>query len=179
MIEPADDTVEREPDRPAYEMLQVTNLNDFPINDMFDGVPISFPTGVAVEVGFAIAAHCFGYPGEPDDMAVHMARRYGWATREQLVWNKDRKPLFFEKAMNVKIVPILFDLVRRPLNAPMPADDGAPDDRPRPVMEADTTTKVGKRKRQPRRYEAAAKAARKADRHAVGPRGERSRSRAR
>ena len=166
----ADDV--KEPDRPAITMLQVVNNNDFPMNDMFDGVPIEFPTGVAVDITADKASHFFGWPGEDHHRAVHMASRYGWATRDQLAWNKDRKPLYWDKAMNVVITPIYYDLVRRSPNAPIPADDGGPDDsRPVAVMEADTSAKVGRRNKRA----TTGKRLREGDRHRMGKVSARSR----
>src|SRR5260370_36535315 len=69
---------------PTVQMVAVTKRNDFLIRDMFNGVPVNFPQDVAVDVSPEIALHCFGWPGELHDRALHMAKRYGWAGRGYL-----------------------------------------------------------------------------------------------
>lgn len=155
-----------EQEQPAVMMVEVTNHNEFAINDMFNGVPCIFPVGVKVDVSTDIAAHCFGWPGEDMDRATHMARRYGWGGRENLEWIPGtRLPKYHEWAMKVEIKPIYFDLVRRKPNDPIPADDGKPDDDLPPRIEAaEAGTTVGKRKRKP------ATPRRLRDRHEAGER---------
>lgn len=142
-------------DRPTPQVMQleVTNRNDFTINDRFDGVPLSFPPGEKVTITPAMALHCFGYPGESQDMALHMAKRYGWSGRDYLraEGTGDGPAKFQVLAANIAIVPVYFELRRVDPNAPIPADDGsvADDDREPVAHEADTSTKVGKRKRTP------------------------------
>ena len=140
---------------PAIMLLTVTNRNDFSIPDMFNGVPVNFPglkdsdgnavPPTAVDVSPEIATHCFGWPGEDVDRATHMARRYGWGGRENLVWKPGtRQPLYHDWAMKVEIKPVYFDLVRRNPNDPIPADDGKPDDTPLPPrIEVERATSGG------------------------------------
>lgn len=60
------------------ERVRVTNRNTFQISDMYDGVPYEFPPGATVVIPPEAAAHIFGWPGEGNEMAQHMARRFGW-----------------------------------------------------------------------------------------------------
>src|SRR5229473_2508533 len=143
---------EPEADRPspAVMMVEVINHNEFLINDMFNGVPIRFPPEVRVDVTAEQATHCFGYPGELQDRALHMAKRYGWSGRDYLKPEGlgDGPPRYEVLASKIELRPIFYDLVRRNPNDPIPVDLGnEADDRPTPQAEADTGTKVGKRRK--------------------------------
>lgn len=133
---------------PAVMLLEVTNRNDFEINDMFNGIPVFFPKDQRVEVTPEQALHFFNWPGDDQDRAMHMAKRYGWGSRQALEWRPGtRQPLWFEMAMKIEISPVYFDLVRRRPSDPIPADDGSdPDDGP-PKIRAEEAglTKAGKR----------------------------------
>jgi len=152
-------TDEPEHDRltPAIMQLEVINGNDFPIEDFFDGIPIRFPEGETVTISPEVALHCFGYPGEPRDRALHMAKRYGWSGRDYLIAVGDREPKYVQLAAKIIIKPVFFDLVRRDRNDPILADQGEDEDfeLPDPQVPADTTgTKGGKRRRTPARLAA-------------------------
>ncbi len=143
---------EPEADRPspAVMMVEVINHNDFIINDMFNGVPIRFPPETRVDVTAEQATHCFGYPGELQDRALHMAKRYGWSGRDYLKPEGlgDGPPRYQILAEKIELRPIFYDLVRRNPNDPIPLDTGnEEDDQPNPPPEGDPTTKVGRRKR--------------------------------
>jgi len=131
-------------------MLEVVNNNDFTIADMFDGIPIEFPPGVKVDCTPAIAHHLFGYPGDDRDRAMHMARRFGWSTKDYLmpVGPSDDTPRYMKLAGNIVITPIFFQLVRVNPNDPIKLDTGDEDaDRVvTPEIPAETT-KAGRRKR--------------------------------
>ena len=158
-----------EPDVPTPSIMQVevTNHNEFMIEDFFDGVPVRFPKDEIVTVTPDIALHCFGWPGDISDMAVHMAKRYGWSGREYLATNETLgargEPRYYMLARNIEIRPVYYDLVRRNPNDPIPADNGEPDEPlgpPDPMAEA-VTTKVGKR----RKARASSPRGRERDRH--------------
>lgn len=154
---------------PAITQLEVINRNNFAITDMFDGVPISFPPfagdpnaippippGQVITVTTSMAMHFFGFPGDPADMATHMARRYGWAGRDYIRPEglNNALPRYAVLAGNIEIRPVYFDLVRRNQNEPIPADDGSEPDNPREPAggEPDTSAKVGRRKRTPAKF---------------------------
>jgi hypothetical protein len=146
---------------PAIMMVSVINRNTFTINDMFNGIPVVFPPEKSVDVSPEIALHCFGYPGELADRALHMAKRYGWSGKDYLMPEGlgDGEPRYVTLASKIEITPIYYDLVRRNPNDPIPLDTGnEEDDRPAVTEEADTTTRVGKRR----------KAKPRADRHRTG-----------
>jgi hypothetical protein len=112
---------------PAVMRLQVTNRNPFRIDDMFNGVPVSFPTNVTVDVSNEIALHCFGYPGDLEDRAAHCARRFGWAGREYLIPDGsmgDAEPRYVTMTRLIAIEPVYYDLVKRQSNAPILPDTG-------------------------------------------------------
>jgi hypothetical protein len=137
---------------PAIMQLEVINHNDFPIDDFFDGVPVSYPKDVVVTVTPDMALHCFGYPGDKAEMALHMAKRYGWSGRDYLIQQGEREPLYKQLAAKIEIKPVYFDLVRRDRDAPILADNGEDEDtRMEPVGSGDTGTRTGKRKRTPAR----------------------------
>jgi hypothetical protein len=73
------------------ERVRVTNRNTFEIRDMHDGVPYEFPPGQTVTVPPEAAMHIFGWPGEPHEMAAHMARRFGWNRPEHYTMPKDEQ----------------------------------------------------------------------------------------
>ncbi|HEX8838779.1 MAG TPA: hypothetical protein VF748_17685 [Candidatus Acidoferrum sp.] len=148
--------------QPAIILVKVTNNLDRDISDWYNGVPVVFPVGVPVEVNTEIAAHIFGWPGDDDDRARHMANRFGWGTRENLQWMPGtRRPMYFADAMKIVIEPVPLYLTRRKPSDPIPADDGGKDDDPPPpAVEADTGTKVGRRR----------KTAKRRDRHSASER---------
>jgi hypothetical protein len=135
---------------PTVMMVEVINHNDFNISDMFNGIPVGFPKETPVPVSPEIALHCFGYPGELTDRALHMAKRYGWSGREYLKPEGlgGGPPLYEVLASKIEIRPIYYDLVRRNPNDPILLDTGnEEDDRPTVTEEADTITRVGRRKK--------------------------------
>lgn len=73
------------------ERVRVTNRNPFQINDMHDGVPYEFPPDLTVTIPPEAAQHIFGWPAEPQEMAMHMARRFGWNRPEHYTIPKDRQ----------------------------------------------------------------------------------------
>lgn len=112
---------------PGVMRLQVTNKNPFAIHEMFNGVPVSFPPNVTVDVSNEIALHVFGYPGELEDRAIHCARRFGWAGREYLVPDGsmgDAEPRYVTMTRLIEIEPVYYDLVKRQTNAPISPDIG-------------------------------------------------------
>ena len=138
-------------DQPAILInVEVMNGNDFPIEDLFDGVPIVIGIGQTVLLSPQQAAHCFGYPGEFKDMARHMSKRYGWNSREYLTLNEKRQTRYEVLAEKITFTPVFYDLVRRP-NEPIPAL--AADDESEEVrtirQDLNTGVKVGRRKTGP------------------------------
>ena len=133
----------------AVTMLEVTNNNDFTIRDMFDGVPVTFEPGKAVDCSPAICAHLFGWPGEMPDRAMHMARRFGWSGKDYLKPEgpADSVPRYFTLAEKIVITPVYYDLVKRNPNDPIPVDLGDEEaDRPLATAPADLT-KSGRKRR--------------------------------
>lgn len=74
--------------------IRVTNKNDFPITDYFDGIARTFETGKALTIPLDAATLFFGFPVVMDEggnasiqIAVnhdHIKRRYGWSNVEKL-----------------------------------------------------------------------------------------------
>lgn len=60
------------------ERVRVTNHNNFEIRDRHDGLPYRFKPGEPLVVPAEVAQHLFGFPGDPEDVAVHISRRFGW-----------------------------------------------------------------------------------------------------
>lgn len=143
-----------DPATPSIMQFEIINHNNFTIPDHFDGVPIRFPPNEVVTVSPDVALHCFGYPGEFLDRAAHMAKRYGWSSRDFLrpEGPADSQPRYVILAGNVEIRPVYYELVRRNPDAPIPADDGREPDTPREPVSAGADageTKVGKRTKTP------------------------------
>jgi len=124
------------PEAPAYVMLKVTNRNHFTLRDRFNGVPVEFRPGVTVNITKDQAAHFFGWPGTQDEMAVHMAKRFGWNTIEYVQRQPGAHPetpmLFQQYANNVIVEAIEMELVPKER---VKADDGL-DVETMPHMEA-------------------------------------------
>ena len=150
-------TDQQEAPPPVLVHVDVTNGTQYPIEDMFDGIPVVFPVGQTVTVSPEVAKHCFGYPGDPREMAMHMAKRYGWATAETLKWSSHKTPEFVEMASKVAFQPVFYDLVRRKPEDPIPAVVGDEELEEPPVLPPVSTTVVGKS----RRYANASRAKRK------------------
>lgn len=142
---------------PMLVHVDVTNGTQYPIEDMFDGIPVVFPVGQTVTVTPEVAKHCFGYPGDPREMAMHMAKRYGWATAETLKWSSHKTPEFVEMASKVTFQPVFYDLVRRKPEDPIPAVVSDEDLEEPAIPPQVSTTVVGKS----RRYANASRAKRK------------------
>lgn len=152
---------------PRIVRLSVINRNPFTITDMFDGIPVTFPTDQAVDVSPEIAMHLFGYPGELEDRAVHMARRFGWSGKEYLApeGQGDSEPKYVTMSRLIEIAPVYYNLVRVDPNAPIKLDTGdEAADRATPGIEADTGTRVGTRKKS----QSKAQRRPRADRHKPG-----------
>lgn len=113
---------------------------------MFDGVPALFPPGVPVVISPQAAMHFFGFPGEPRDMAIHMAKRYGWATPANLQWSAHKTPLYFDMAAKIKFSPVYYELVRRKPDDPIPAIVGDEEPLEPPASDASTTVVVRSRR---------------------------------
>jgi hypothetical protein len=113
------------PESPTYVMIKVTNFNPFPLRDRFDGVPVEFAPGQTVNITPQQAQHFFGFPGTPDEMAVHMAKRFGWNTIDYVQRAQGAHPdtpmLFQKYAWNVRVESIEMELVPK---ARVQADDG-------------------------------------------------------
>jgi hypothetical protein len=142
----------------SSNMVRVINRNEFVIEDMFDGVPYTFPPGTTVTVDPPTAQHIFGYPGDPDYMHLYMSKRWGW-NDPKIHHERDRSnlPLWKRWCQKVEIKPITFDLVERDAdpNAPIPAElgDAAVDvtDRSHTTeSEPSAATRTGRGRRRPR-----------------------------
>jgi hypothetical protein len=142
------------PEPPAHVLIRVTNRNSFTIRDRFDGVPVTFKPNETVTINRDQAAHFFGYPGDPRDRAVHMAKRYGWNTTEHVrvdpLDGPDGPTLYQKYAWNVVFEEQEFELVPK---SQQKADDGLKevDDLPKgaapptPDMHDAGTSRVGRR----------------------------------
>lgn len=112
------------PQAPAHVLVQVTNRNIFTLSDRFDGVPVKFPPNETVTISRVEAEHFFGYPGEKADMAIHMAKRFGWNTAKHVevdpIDGPDGLRLFEKYAGKIDFVEQEFELVAKNTKA----DDG-------------------------------------------------------
>lgn len=143
MTEQAQAAEQQEPE-PILTQVDITNGLADPIDDMFNGVPYIFPPGVAVTVSPDVARHCFGYPGQFRDMAQHMARRFGWATAENLQWTAHKTPKYVDMASKIQFTPVFYRLQRIDPDKPIPADVSG-EDAPPAMPSEGTSTVVGRR----------------------------------
>lgn len=68
---------------------RVTNLNDFPLEDRYDGVPLIFEPDVPKVISLEAAALFFGFPVDDEGNVTfavdhgYLARRWGWNVLER------------------------------------------------------------------------------------------------
>lgn len=146
------------PAPPAHVMVQVTNRNPQIIRDRFNGVPVIFKPNETVTISPVEANHFFGYPGTPEEMAIHMAKRFGWNSIEHVQRDPnggiDAPMLYQVYAWRIEITTQEFELVPK---SSMKADDGLDVDTmpveeghpAAPVRGEAHTAKVGQRKGSP------------------------------
>lgn len=96
--------------------VRVTNLNDFPLTDMFDGVEYEVPAMGALSMPVDAAYHIFGWhPPVTDANGVvhqcddvvrknHCYKRFGWNTPSMM----GKAHIFYQ---NLKIQPIIYRMV--------------------------------------------------------------------
>lgn len=144
-------------EKPSFQMVKVTNHNPFPLIDRFDGVPFEFKPEEPLSIPPDAAAHFFGWPGEPELVRSYIAKRHGWNTLDDIKRDETGKMRWEGWVENIEITHVLFDLIQRDPDAPIPADVGPEDDN---VVEGDSlpipiageatdvsTTRAGTRKR--------------------------------
>jgi hypothetical protein len=143
---------------PAFQMIRVLNRNTFAVVDRWDGVPFVFLPNVPLNIPPDAASHFFAWPAEPELRRLHIAKRNGWNTPDDIK-RDDAGTMRWEKWVDaIEIAPVLFDIVQRQ-DEPIPADDeDAPmaetGDLPMPMGDEPdlASTKVGVRRRDaPRR----------------------------
>lgn len=150
------------PDTPTYVMITIVNRNPFVIRDRYDGVPIEFPPGERINITKDQALHFFGFPGTADEMAVHMAKRFGWNTADYVKRERGSSPdepmLFQKYAAAVHLEVVEMELVPKQKNAAddnldietMPSmADMAPEGPPSHPDDRERSARVGIRKDSP------------------------------
>jgi hypothetical protein len=121
----------------GFELIRVTNGNDFPITDMYDGVPYLFAPGKPISIPVAAAQHFFAWPtDDPKLFSMWVSKRHGWNTKADLELQTDGRMRWQHWAEKISIEAVQYDLVQRDPAAPIPADDGVVDpERPPPMPE--------------------------------------------
>lgn len=117
----------------SIHMVRVVNRNPFPIRDRYDGVPFEFLTNVPMSLPPDVAQHILGYPGDPEDMQRHMAKRWGWNLPFHMQQDERTGDMLWQRfARNIEVATEKFELRRIPddPNAPIPADMGDIDPAP-------------------------------------------------
>ena len=112
------------------ERVRVSNLNLFEIRDRHDGVPYEFPAGSTVVIQLDAAQHIFGFPGDTQDMHMHIARRFGWNRPEHYAAEPDGTLPWQRMARNVQLAVEHYEVRRiHAAGAPIPAEEAgeAPD----------------------------------------------------
>lgn len=120
---------------PEIMAIKVTNANDFPISDRFDGVPYTFLPGRPENVPVDAAFHIFGWfrGVDPEAMKLYVKKRFGWNTPDMLA--SGRSDIFYGA---LKFQPIMYRMIPVELD-----DEGKPIDlpkatRPNKLMDAAT-----------------------------------------
>jgi hypothetical protein len=153
-------------DQPVFRLVKVVNTNDFPISDMYDGVPYVFKPNEPLSIPPEAAQHFFAWPSDdPKLIQMWIAKRLGWNTAADIARQPDGRMRWEHWVDKIQIVPVDYDLVQRDPAAPIPADAGEDDQMteselpPIPQTRDDVGgTKVGKgrfanRKKLPRRVD--------------------------
>jgi len=116
-----------EEQEPQVMAVRVINKNDFPIRDMFDGVPYVFEPNKPVNIPPDAANHIFawfqpyddedGHHHEPDParMKAHVQKRFGWNTPSLV---QDSRADFFYR--NLVVQPIVYRMVPMEIEEPAP-----------------------------------------------------------
>ena len=77
----------------GFELIRVTNKNDFPITDMYDGVPYLFAPNKPISIPVAAASHFFAWPtDDPKLFGLWLSKRLGWNTKADLELQSDGRP---------------------------------------------------------------------------------------
>jgi hypothetical protein len=99
-------------------LVKVVNENDFPLEDMFDGVVYLFEANKEIRLPAEAAHHILGWTetASPRDMFLHVQKRWGWNTPQ---W-ADKAQRFFSK---LKISTASFKLVEVSDDTPTPDDE--------------------------------------------------------
>jgi hypothetical protein len=113
------------------------------MSDRFDGVPYIFKTDVPMSIPVEVATHILGWPGEPEYIRRHIAKRFGWNTPDDMrrldaklsadgtVVDVGSGPMRWETWVDkIEISPIHYELIERDPDAPIPADAGDPEEAP-------------------------------------------------
>jgi hypothetical protein len=142
-------------DKPSFQMVRVLNKNDFPITDMYDGVPYTFEPGKTLSIPPEAAQHFFAWPADSTLSRMWIAKRLGWNTGEDIKRQADGRMRWEHWVDKIEISAVSYDLVARNPDEPIPADPGEGDERmsededlTMPAATTDITgTRVGRRKR--------------------------------
>jgi hypothetical protein len=147
-------------EKPTFQLVQITNRNDFTIHDMFDGIPYKFEPNKPLAIPVDAASHFFMWPcDDPALVRLWISKRHGWNTAKDIERQADGRMRWEHWVDKITVAPVHFDLVQRDPDAPIPADAGEADETmtdsdlpPVPATRDDITeTKVGVRKN-PRFY---------------------------
>jgi hypothetical protein len=98
-------------------MLFVTNTNDFPHEDAYDGESYTFLPGEKVAISEEVATHCFGWNLLDK---TNTLQRLGWATR----YDSAKKTLVDDEEGILKLARFVFSeavLVEKPLEKALKA----------------------------------------------------------
>lgn len=141
-------------EKPTFQLIRITNRNDFAIEDMFDGVPYKFLPNTPLSIPPEAAAHFFAWPSDDAQLVrLWIAKRLGWNTMRDIERQADGRMRWEHWVDKIEVQPVHYDLVARDPDAPIPADPG-PDDTmtdsdlsPPPHPQEDLSgTKVGMRR---------------------------------
>lgn len=90
--------------------IKVTNGNDFPISDRYDGVPYDFEPKKPLNIPADAAYHIFGarQGASDEDMFRHFTKRAGWNVPDKV----KQAQAWFKK---IKLEPVFMKRVEVPL----------------------------------------------------------------
>lgn len=118
-----------------FTNVKVTNGNDFPISDRYDGVPYVFAPGETITIPGDAAFHILGWhPGaNREDLFNHVCQRWGWNTADVLASGEDKK-----RFAKLAFTPVEYRVVEQDgdeLAEPSKPGNvvGVPKERPRPM----------------------------------------------
>lgn len=88
--------------------IRITNTNNFPIEERFDGILYDFKPGVAVNMPYHAASHVFGIDFsqgiDRERIFTHIQKRWGWNRTTELKESRKKFDKIEMKILHMRLV---------------------------------------------------------------------------